>query len=84
MYFSTPTRTAAFAEDSFLLVGSPVFPQIAIAIGILTSNRGGGRRPTLGEWTWCLAGCHCSALWLGGRVTTNFGGVDVVPCRVPL
>ena len=24
-------------------------------------------------------GCHCSVLWLGGRVTTNFGGVDVVP-----
>ena len=22
---------------------------------------------------------HCSVLWLGGRVTTNFGGVDVVP-----
>ena len=26
-----------------------------------------------------VAGCHCSVLWLGGRVTTNFGGVDVVP-----
>ena len=24
-----------------------------------------------------IAGCHCSVLWLG--VTTNFGGVDVVP-----
>ena len=23
--------------------------------------------------------CHCSVLWLGGRVATNFGGVDVVP-----
>ena len=23
--------------------------------------------------------CHCSVLWFGGRVTTNFGGVDVVP-----
>ena len=21
-----------------------------------------------------IAGCHCSVLWLGGRVTTNFGG----------
>ena len=35
-----------------------------------------------------IAGCHCSVLWLGGRVTTNFGGVDVVPllchCRVPI
>ena len=26
-----------------------------------------------------IIGCHCSVLWLGGRVTTNFGGVDVVP-----
>ena len=25
-----------------------------------------------------IAGCHCSVRWLGGRVTTNFGGVDVV------
>ena len=25
-----------------------------------------------------IAGCHCSVLWWGkGRVTTNFGGVDV-------
>ena len=24
-----------------------------------------------------IAGCHCS--WGEGRVTTNFGGVDVVP-----
>ena len=23
--------------------------------------------------------CHCSVLWLGGKVTTNFRGVDVVP-----
>ena len=22
---------------------------------------------------------HCSVLWLGASVTTNFGGVDVVP-----
>ena len=25
-----------------------------------------------------IAGCHCSVLWVGGRVTTNFGRVDVV------
>ena len=40
-----------------------------------------------------IAGRHCSLLWFGGRVTTNFGGVDVVPllgaiagchCSVPL
>ena len=29
-----------------------------------------------------IAGCHCSVLWSGkGRVTTNFGGVDVVPLQ---
>ena len=35
------------------------FPQIAIAIGVLTSNRG-GRRTTLADWTWhqgAIAGC---------------------------
>ena len=35
-------------------------PQIAIAIGVLTSNRGGGRRTTLADWTWyegTIAGC---------------------------
>ena len=26
-----------------------------------------------------IVGCHCSVLWLGRRVTTNFEGVDVVP-----
>ena len=26
-----------------------------------------------------IVGCHCSVPWLGGRVTTNFGGVDAVP-----
>ena len=36
------------------------FPQIAIALGVLTSNRGGGRRTTLADWTWhqgAIAGC---------------------------
>ena len=28
-----------------------------------------------------MVGCHCSVLWLGGRVTANFGGVDVVPLQ---
>ena len=41
---------------------------------------GGEGRPTLAEWTW-IAGYHYSVLWLGGRVTTNFGGVDVVPLQ---
>ena len=28
-----------------------------------------------------IVGYHCSVLWLGGRVTTNFnfGGMDLVP-----
>ena len=30
-------------------------------------------------WGDGVAGRHCSLLWFGGRVTTNFGGVDVVP-----
>ena len=74
-----------------------VFPQIAIAIGVLTSNRGEGDEPfwQIGRATrvplqgavdvvpllGAIAGCHCSVLWLGGRVMTNFGGVDVVPLQ---
>ena len=68
---------------------SPQSP-IHSELGFLTSNRGGGRRTTLADrvqrtWRHCCAivGCHCSVLWFGGRVTTNFGGVDVVPL-VPL
>ena len=37
-----------------------IIPQIAIAIGVLTSNKGGGRRTTLADWTWhqgAIAGC---------------------------
>ena len=40
--------------------GWAIFPQIAIAIGVLTSNRGGGRRTTFAHWTWhqgAIAGC---------------------------
>ena len=29
-------------------------------------------------WGSAIAGCHCSVLWLGAGVTTNFGGTDVV------
>ena len=71
------------------------FPQIAIAIGVLTSNRGEGDEPLwrIGRGTrvplqgavdvvpllGAIVGCRCSVLWLRGRVTTNFGGADVVP-----
>ena len=35
-----------------------LFPQIAIAIGVLTSN--------LRTSAVDVVGCHCSVLWLGG------------------
>ena len=73
------SRYHLFGVERFL----KLFPQIAIAIGVLTSKKGGGRRTTLADWTWhqagAVVGCHCSVLWLGGRMTTNFRGVDVVP-----
>ena len=45
------------------------------------TNFGGGGGAIAGSVVASLgaiAGCHCSVLWLRGRVTTNFGGVDVV------
>ena len=46
--------------------------------GRVTTNWGMDVVPLLGA----IAGCHCSVLWCGeGRVTTNFGGVDVVPLQ---
>ena len=42
---------------------------------------GVGCRPTLVvPLLGAIAGCHCSVLWWG-RVTANFGGVDVVPLQ---
>ena len=32
-----------------------------VVLGVLTSNRRGGRRTTLADWTWC----HCSVPLLG-------------------
>ena len=55
----------------------------------MTANFGGGAIVVCYGWgegddqLWgsgfgATAGCHCSVLWRGkGRVTTNFGGVDV-------
>ena len=45
-----------------------------------TNFRGVDVVPLLGA----IVGCHCSVVWLGGRVTNfggvdNFGGVAVVP-----
>ena len=31
-----------------------------------------------------IVGCHCNVLWLGERVTTNFGEWTGCHCRVPL
>ena len=59
------------------------FPQIAIAIGVLTSNRGGERRTTLADWTWhqgasagcsgrgAIAGCNRRVPLLGAIVGSN-------------
>ena len=76
------------------------FPQIAIAIGVLTSNRGEGDEPLwrIGRGTrvplqgavdvvpllGAIVGCRCSVLWLRGRVTTNFGERTWCHCWVPL
>ena len=46
-----------------------IVPQIAIAIRVLTSNKGGGRRTTLADWA-CQEGAiaRCSdQLWGSGR-----------------
>ena len=46
-----------FSKSFFSL---QMIPQIAIAIGVFTSNRRGGRRTTLADWTWyrgAIAGC---------------------------
>ena len=45
-------------------------PQIAIAIGVLTLNRGGGRRTTLADWTWhqgAIVGCSVFPEYIYGR-----------------
>ena len=70
-----------------------VFPQIALAIGVLTSNRRGGWLPTLAGFTLgAMLGCHCwvplgaiaGVPWLDAiagchcwMLATNFGGVHV-------
>ena len=67
------------------------FPQIAIAIGVLTSNKGGGRRTTLADWTgavdvvpllgaivvfYCGGGEGDDQLWGSGR-----GAIAGVPLQ---
>ena len=58
----------------------PIFPQIALAIGALTSNRRGGWLPTLAGFTLCvpcwgaIAGCHAGVL---------LGAIAGCHCGVP-
>ena len=47
-----------------------------------TNFRGVDVVPLLGA----IVGCHCSVLWLGGRVTTNWNGRGAIAgchCSVP-
>ena len=54
-----------------------VFHQIAIAIGVLTSNT---RKANHFGGLDVALGCHCGVLWWAeGRMTTNFLRVDVLP-----
>ena len=48
--------------------------------GAIVACYGGGATNILEESAWCIAGCQCSLLRFGGRVTTNFGGVDGRRC----
>ena len=60
------------------------FPQIAIAIGVLTSNRGGGRRTTLVDWTWhhgAIAGCSGRGAMRGAIVVCYGGNFGWCHCR---
>ena len=77
-------------DSIFVLFCAILSSQIAIAIGVLTSNRGEGDEPLwrIGRGTrvplqgavdvvpllGAIVQCH-----LRGRVTTNFGGADGVP-----
>ena len=85
----------AWLQGSLLIYQDSIVPQIAIAIGVLTSNRGEGDEPLwrIGRGTrmplqgavdvvplqGAIAGCHCSVLWLNGR-----GAIAGCHCRVPL
>ena len=61
-----------------------IFPQIAIAIGVLTSNSGEADEPLwrIGRGSRVpLQGAIVVYYGWGRRVTTNFGGVVVVPLQ---
>ena len=93
--WSSKIRECGCLWKSYSSTKVSVFPQIAITIGVLTSNTGGGRRTTFADWTWhqgaiagsedavpllgAIAGCHCSVLLLWGEGDDQLWGVDVVP-----
>ena len=71
------------------------FPQIAVAIGVLTSNRGEGDEPLwrIGrgtrihcrvQWTWSHCWCHRSAMVEGEGYDQLSGEWTWCHCRVPL
>ena len=63
-----------------------IFPQIAFAIGVLTSNRRGGWLPTLAGFTLCaIAGCHAGVPLLGAIDRCHcLGAIAGCHCWVPL
>ena len=87
-------KRTPFEEEMNQLKKTSIFsPQIAIAIGVLTSNRGEGDEPLwrIGRGTRVpLQGAVDvvpllgAIVWLRGRVTTNFGERTWCHCWVPL
>ena len=88
-------REGLINEARWKVAPTNTFPQIAIAIGVLTSNRGGGRRTTLADWTWhqgAIAGCRGRGAIAGcwGAIVVCYGwGAGLgewtwCHCRVPL
>ena len=64
-------------------IADMIIPQIALAIGVLTSNRRGGWLPTLAGFTLgAIAGCHCRGAIAGCH--TGVGAIARCHCWVPL
>ena len=54
--------------------------RVPLLCGMVGEEEGDGQ--LWGSGRGAIAGCHCSVVWWGkGRVTANFGGVDVVPLQ---
>ena len=63
--------------------GVDVVPLLSAIAGCHCSAMVGGEGDgqLWGSGRGAIAGCHRSVLWLGASMTTNFGGVDVVPLQ---